>query len=56
MNTIDNNSQTAWAEGAEGYGIDEWIQIERDGLVDIYGILIENGYHKSGETIITTES
>ena len=50
MNTIDNNSQTAWAEGAEGYGIDEWIQIERDGLVDIYGILIENGYHKSGET------
>jgi outer membrane protein assembly factor BamB len=50
MNLIDKNSETAWAEGANGYGIDEWVQVERDGLVDIRKILISNGYHKSQET------
>ncbi|NLP30568.1 MAG: PQQ-binding-like beta-propeller repeat protein [Clostridiales bacterium] len=50
MNVIDNNSQTAWSEGAKGYGIDEWIQIERDGYEDVRRIVIANGYHKSQET------
>lgn len=49
MNIIDRNPETAWAEGAKGYGIDEWVQVERDGLEDISRILIVNGYHKSQE-------
>ena len=49
MNIIDKNPETAWAEGANGYGIDEWVQVERDGLADIGRILIVNGYHKSQE-------
>lgn len=50
MNILDRNPNTAWSEGAEGYGIDEWVQVERDGLADISEILIANGYHKSQET------
>lgn len=50
MNIIDKNPETAWSEGAKGYGIDEWVQVERDGLVDIGKILIVNGYHQSQET------
>jgi len=49
MNVVDKNPQTAWAEGAAGYGINEWIQIERDGLENVARILISNGYHKSQE-------
>lgn len=49
MNIIDKNPETAWVEGSKGYGINEWVQVERDGLEDISRILIVNGYHKSQE-------
>lgn len=49
-NIIDNNTQTAWAEGVKGHGVGEWIQVERDGVADINRIYIGNGYHKSQET------
>ncbi len=48
-NILDSNPETAWSEGAEGYGIGEWIQVEKDGLADISRILISNGFHKSQE-------
>jgi hypothetical protein len=47
MKILDRNSETAWSEGAEGYGINEWIQVERDGLADINEILISNGFHQT---------
>jgi len=50
MNIVDKNYDTAWAEGAAGYGIGEWIQVERNDHVDISKITITNGYHKSQET------
>ena len=50
MNIIDKNPETAWSEGVESYGVNEWVQVERNGLADISEILISNGYHKSQET------
>ena len=44
---LDKNPQTAWSEGAEGYGINEWIQIERDGSTNLSEILISNGIQQS---------
>lgn len=49
MNIIDNKSETAWSEGATGNGIDEWIEIQRDGLVHVSKIVISNGYHVSDD-------
>ena len=44
---LDKDLQTAWSEGAEGYGINEWIQIERDGSTDLSEIIISNGIQQS---------
>ncbi|NLM20374.1 MAG: PQQ-binding-like beta-propeller repeat protein, partial [Peptococcaceae bacterium] len=44
---LDKDPQTAWSEGAEGYGINEWIQIERDGSTDLSEIIISNGIQQS---------
>lgn len=51
QNIIDRyNLDTAWVEGAKGYGIGEWIQIESDIDDDINRIIIDNGYQKTQET------
>ena len=49
-NVLDGNPETAWSEGAAGYGVGEWIQIERDTPAEITKIHIRNGYHKFPET------
>ncbi|NLJ73264.1 MAG: PQQ-like beta-propeller repeat protein [Syntrophomonadaceae bacterium] len=46
-NVLDQRGDTAWVEAVEGHGINEWIKIERKGLVDVNKIEILNGYHKS---------
>lgn len=50
LRVLDNNPETAWSEGANGYGVGEWIQIERDTPAEVVKIHIRNGYHKFPET------
>lgn len=45
--TTDNNSDTAWNEGAEGEGIGEWIDFYSNKKQYVTGINILNGYCKS---------
>ncbi len=51
MNIIDKDTDTAWVEGVDGYGIGQWIRIEREKHIDISKIRIRNGYQKSYETL-----
>lgn len=46
-NIIDKNIETAWVEGIDGYGIEEWIKLERDSNIKINRVQILNGYHKT---------
>ncbi|WP_207649347.1 NADase-type glycan-binding domain-containing protein [Clostridium grantii] len=43
----DFRLDTAWNEGKEGNGIDEWIEIKLHWPSDVNGIIIENGYKKT---------
>lgn len=49
-NISDKKRETAWVEGAAGYGINEWIRIESNSNKEINEIEILNGYHKTIET------
>lgn len=49
INALDDNLQTAWAEGVKGDGIDEWLEFEATNNYDVSGIKIINGYAKSDE-------
>ncbi|MEF9951738.1 MAG: discoidin domain-containing protein [Clostridium sp.] len=42
----DGNKNTAWVEGAAGYGEGEWITITLNRECEIKGLIIENGYKK----------
>jgi hypothetical protein len=42
-NILDGDVETAWAEGAEGDGIGEWIKLNADEAYEISGIEITNG-------------
>jgi hypothetical protein len=43
---FDNADNTAWVEGVDGQGIDEWIVVAFDGLRLVKEIEIKNGYMK----------
>lgn len=49
INVLDQKSNTAWVEAVGGYGINEWLKIERNDLTDVSRIEIFNGFHKSNE-------
>lgn len=49
-NIWDQNFETAWVEGASGYGLAEWIEMAASNPNDIEYISIANGYQKSEET------
>lgn len=44
---LDNNTQTAWAEGVPGNGCGEWIQVNLEREQVVSAIEIINGYAKS---------
>ena len=50
---IDGNKDTAWVEGAQGVGIDEWIKLETtDGSkMTVYAIELLLGYQKNSKLL-----
>lgn len=46
-NVDDNNYNTSWIEGKDGYGIGEWIMFKRKSPIQISQINIVNGFNKS---------
>lgn len=48
-NVIDGDLATAWVEGADGEGRDEWIYVAFDNDDPIEALVIRNGYQKSDE-------
>lgn len=44
---IDENYDTAWVEGVEGNGTNEWILLEADEEIEVNGMQIINGYLKT---------
>ncbi|BEP28889.1 NADase-type glycan-binding domain-containing protein [Helicovermis profundi] len=51
-NILDNNKNTAWVEGKDDSGIDEWIYFESPIEKTVSKMIISNGYHKSNELYI----
>lgn len=47
-NVLDGRSNTAWSEGAPGWGLGQWIHLEFTDWVEMTGISIINGYAKAG--------
>jgi hypothetical protein len=45
----DFNMETAWTEGVDGDGINEWVEIKLHWPDKVNGIIIENGYKKTKE-------
>ena len=50
---VDGNSETAWLEGVDGVGVDEWIKLEKEdgSQFSVNAIKLELGYHKSKKTM-----
>ncbi len=48
---IDQNNQTAWIEGSDGFGIGEWIKISAPEEKLVYGLCLKNGYTKTEKTM-----
>lgn len=46
-NIIDTDIKTAWVESSEGFGIEEWIEIELFDTLEITSIGLFSGYGKS---------
>ncbi|MFP3897148.1 MAG: NADase-type glycan-binding domain-containing protein [Anaerolineales bacterium] len=46
---VDESLDTAWAEGASGPGIGEWIEITFPGQFELYAIDLANGYQRSDD-------
>ena len=49
-NILDHNFETAWVEGKKGHGIGEKIRIELSNPIQLFQIIIMNGYQKSLKT------
>jgi outer membrane protein assembly factor BamB len=49
-NVLDGNPETAWVEGVQGQGLNEYIEITADTPQEISVIEIKNGYWKSYES------
>jgi len=43
---IDGDIRTAWVEGADGFGLDEWIRLDFFGNENISGVEIWGGYFR----------
>ena len=46
---FDGNSRTAWAEGAKGAGVGQWIAFDFENEVTLKQVVIEPGYFKTDE-------
>ena len=46
---FDGRTQTAWIEGAEAYGKNEFVNIELNQLIGVSGLLLWNGFQRSKE-------
>lgn len=46
MNMFDNDLKTCWAEGSEGLGVGDWIEVEFSEPVNIFGVLFTNGLYE----------
>lgn len=49
-NAWDQNFETAWVEGASGYGLTEWLEMKAQAANVIEYVSIANGYQKSEQT------
>lgn len=49
-NVLDNNLDTAWVEGNDDYGINEWIELKNQNEEKIQKILLRNGFQESDES------
>lgn len=50
INVIDGDPGTAWAEGADGPGVGEWLDFDFTETVDLIAIEFLNGYNRTRET------
>jgi len=48
---LDQNEQTAWIEGVNGFGVGEWIKISAPEEKLVYGLCLKNGYKKTEKTL-----
>lgn len=46
-NLFDNDSTTAWVEGVEGVGTDQWVKVSTSDYIKIYGVKVLPGYCKN---------
>jgi len=46
INLFDENTQTAWLEGAQGDGIGEWVELSLFAPIDLSAIVVSNGHGK----------
>ncbi|OJH42344.1 hypothetical protein BON30_03835 [Cystobacter ferrugineus] len=51
-NAFDGNVGTAWVEGAKGPGAGEWVVLEFEQPVSVYGMWVVPGYTKSMKTFL----
>lgn len=49
---LDGNKNTAWIEGAKGFGEGEWIELSADSAHKVYGLCIRNGCTKEEKRLI----
>lgn len=49
---LDGNKNTAWIEGAMGFGEGEWIELSSDSGHKVYGLCIRNGCTKEEKRLI----
>ncbi len=48
-NLVDGDRTTAWTEGTDGDGINEYVTFQYEKQINFTGISIRNGYQKSGD-------
>lgn len=48
-NLLDGNLASAWNEGADGTGVDEWVRLAFSELIPLARIEIANGYQRDAE-------
>ncbi len=48
-NALDGNLLTCWAEGVEGTGVGEWLEISSNSPQTVSGLKLFNGYHKNDD-------
>jgi hypothetical protein len=54
-NLLDSDLTSAWADGAAGTGVGQWVRLEFDQTIPIIRIDIANGYQKDADTFAAYE-